>query len=103
MESKLNYSVLLSVRAEKDLETSFTWYEGQQKGLGSRFIEEVMHRIRKIEQNHELFSIKYKSYGETSVARFPFIILYRINKRKNIIRIVSVFHAAQNPKKKYGQ
>jgi len=32
---------------------------------------------------------------------FPFFIIYRINDRLKIIRIISVFHTSRNPKGKY--
>ncbi len=80
---------------------SYDWYEDQLVGLGSRFIEDVKFWIHKIEQQPDLFSIKYKSYREVSIPTFPFLIIYRINKIKVSVRIVSVFHTARNPKRKY--
>ena len=100
MERKAKYSISLSVRAKRELETSFTWYEDQQKGLGSRFIQEVLLKILTIAQSPELFSIKGRSYREARTAIFPYLIVYKINK-KNVIRVISVFHTAQHPKRKY--
>ena len=101
MANNAGYSAILSIRAEKELITSFDWYENQQTGLGDRFIATVLLRIGIITQTPETFSPKFKSYRETAVAPFPFIIIYRINKRKKIVRIVSVFHTSQDPRKKY--
>jgi len=101
MESKIIYSSILSVRAEKEMSSSWDWYEERQKGLGDRFIEEVIRKISIVEDNPELFPVKYKSYRETMIATFPMLIIYRINKRKRIIRIVSVFHTARSIKAKY--
>lgn len=101
MENKPVYSTILSNRAEKEIIASYDWYEHQQKGLGNKFVEKVLQRIYNIEKNPDFFSFKYKSYREANVAPFPYVIIYRINNRKNIIRIVSVFHTSQNPKKKY--
>ena len=101
MANKIGYATSLSTRAQKELRTSFIWYEQQQMGLGVRFVEDIELRFRKIEQNPELFSIKHKSYREASVPLFPYVIIYRINKRKKIIKIFSVFHTAQNPGKRY--
>lgn len=84
MANKSAYSSILSIRAEADLKTSFNWYEEQQKGLGSRFIEETLSRIHKIEQNPELFSIKFKSYREARLMSFPFVIVYRIKKERTL-------------------
>jgi len=101
MEHKFRFASVYTARAEKDLVDSFTWYEQQQKGLGDRFIDAVKSKINKIEQNPELFAIKYKSYREASVSIFPYVIIYRIIHRKKIIRIFSVFHTAKNTKNKY--
>jgi len=101
MENNIKFSILLSKRAERDLNESFRWYEEKQKGLGSRFIDEVLNRIGIIETNPELFAIKCKSYRESSLEKFPYIIIYRINNRKNQIRIVGVFHMSRNPVSKY--
>ncbi|WP_394331107.1 type II toxin-antitoxin system RelE/ParE family toxin [Chryseobacterium soldanellicola] len=30
---------------------------------------------------------------------FPYVLIYKINKEKNIIRIYRVFHTSQNPEK----
>ena len=101
MENKTNYSAIISSRAQKEMIKSFDWYEQQKNGLGDRFINDVLDRISSIEQNPELYTSTFKSYRETSITMFPFIIVYRIFKRKKIIQIVSVFHTSQNPRKKY--
>ncbi len=102
MENKIIYSISLSIRAQKDLQKSFNWYEDQKVGLGSRFTKEAADLFRTIKQNPKLFSIKDKFYREVGMSSFPFLVIYRIN-RKHAIRIVSVFHTSQNPKKKYRQ
>jgi plasmid stabilization system protein ParE len=101
MASKSEYTSILSNRTQKEILQAWEWYEERQQGLGDRFIAEVIARIRKIEQTPERFPTRYKSYKESPVPVFPFLIIYRINKRKKSIRIVSVFHTSLNPKKKY--
>jgi plasmid stabilization system protein ParE len=101
MEHKLKYPIVYTARAEKDLVDSFTWYEQQQKGLGARFIDAVKYRIHAIEENPELFAIKFKSYREASIPVFPYVVIYRIIEREKIIRVYSVFHTAKNTKRKY--
>ena len=66
-----------------------------------RFVKEVILQIRLIEQNPGRYLTRYKSYKETSVHVFPFLIIYRINHKKKSVRIVSVFHTSLNPKKKF--
>ena len=100
MESNLAFSGILSVRSQKEIITAWEWYEERQMGLGDRFIKELNRRIRLIEQNPDRFPTRYKSYKETPIPIFPFLIIYRLNRKKKLARIVSVFHTSLNPKKK---
>ena len=95
------YSAVLSSRAQKEISEAWNWYEDRQRGLGDRFLKEVITRIRKIEQTPERYPTRFKSYKETPVPVFPFLIIYRINKKGKLIQIVSVFHTSMHPKKKY--
>ena len=92
---------ILSSRAQREITEAWNWYEDRQPGLGDRFLKEVRARIEKIEQTPERYPTRFRSYKETPVPVFPFLIIYRINKRKKLIRIVSVFHTSLDPKKKY--
>ena len=94
-------SSILSSRAQKEIEQAWKWYEDRQSGLGDRFVKEVITRIHKIEETPERYHERHKLYRETPVPIFPFLIIYRLNKRKNSVRIVSVFHTSLNPKKRY--
>lgn len=95
------YSAIFSSKAQKEIAESWNWYEDRQPGLGDRFLKEIADHVRKIELTPTRFKIRFKSYRETPVPVFPFLIIYRISEKKKIIRIVSIFHTSRNPKKKY--
>lgn len=95
------YSVIYSSKAQKEIASAWEWYEERQQGLGDRFVLEIIRRSRLIEQNPERYPTRFRPYKETPVPIFPFLIIYRINKKKKLVRIVSVFHTSLNPKKKY--
>lgn len=95
------YTSIISAKAAQEIANSWNWYEDKQRGLGDRFITEVLRKIDTIEQSPELFSPKHKSYREALVAVFPVLIIYRIDKRKKLVRIVSVFHTARGVRMKY--
>lgn len=101
MANKVNYSSTLSSRAQKEIAISWEWYEERQQGLGDRFVREVITRIKEIEKAPERYPTRHKSYKEISIPVFPFILIYRIVKKQKAIKIVSVFHTSQSPKKKY--
>lgn len=101
MANKPGTSVIISSRAQKEMAESWTWYEDRLVGLGDRFLSEILDRLHQIELNPDRFPTRFKSYKEAPVDTFPFLIIYKISKRSNAIRIVSVFHTSRNPKKKY--
>jgi plasmid stabilization system protein ParE len=100
MASNIGYVTIFSSRVQKEIAKSWEWYEERQVGLGDRFIKEVLSKITLIEQNPERYPTRQKSYKETPIAVFPFLIIYRLNARKKTIRIVSVFHTSLSTKKK---
>ncbi len=101
MASKKKYSLTVSLKAEKELLNSFDWYEAQQENLGNRFLLHVLEKLNKIAEDPLYYPIKHNFFRETRVVSFPFLIIFRVNEEKKAIRIVSVFHTAQNPTKKY--
>ncbi len=92
MVSNPGYSSILSVRAQKEIAKSWKWYEEGQQGLGDHFVKEVIAAIRKIKQTPDRYPFRYRSYKETPVPIFRFLIIYSI---------ISVFHTSLNPKKKF--
>jgi hypothetical protein len=101
MESNSGYSTILSTRVQKEILKAWDWYEDRQQGLGDLFVEDALKCIRKIEQAPARYKTRFKTYKETSLATFPFLVIYRINERKKLLRIVSLFHTSISPKKKY--
>lgn len=101
MASNTSFTSTLSYRAQKEITQAWSWYEERQQGLGDRFVKEIIARIHKIEQSPDRYPTRHRYYKETPVSVFPFLIIYRINKRKRTVRIVSIFHTSLNPRKKY--
>jgi len=98
----MEYTYRIHPLVELDFEEGYIWYEERLKGLGERFINAVEAKIKKILQNPEAFSRKgIKSFREAGVDRFPYLIVYKISKRKKEIYITSIHHKKKHPRKKY--
>jgi plasmid stabilization system protein ParE len=97
----VSYSVILSAKASKEIEKSWLWYEDREQKLGDRFVSAVLEKIKSITTNPDAYSLKHKNYREAAVAIFPFTIIYTINPRSKLIKVISVFHTSQHPDKKY--
>jgi plasmid stabilization system protein ParE len=96
----MSYTVDLLFKARQEIFESWKYYEEQQAGLGDRFEDEVFRKIELIESNPLHYPLK-KRMHEVNTDKFPYLIVYRINKSRKLIMIVSVFHTSRNPKKKY--
>ena len=71
------------------------------KRFNELFDSEEMKMIHEIEQYPERYPIKKRYYREVKIKFFPYLILYRINKKQKKITIISIFHSSRNPSKKY--
>ncbi len=52
MANNLGYSIILSSRAQKE----------RQQTLGDRFLQEILAKIKKIEQSPDRYPTVYKTY-----------------------------------------
>lgn len=97
----MSYRVEFLARGRKELLDAWEWYDDRLPGLGDRFMREVNKRLQQIEKTPERYVERRKGFRETKVKVFPYLIIYRIQKRKKIIAISSIFHIRRNPKVKY--
>ena len=87
-------------KAQMEILSAWEWYEDKQPGLGNRFKDEVARKIKTVAQNPFHYPLKGK-YREAQVDVFPFLIVFKFDKKAGIIFIVSVFHMSRHPKKKW--
>ena len=87
-------------KAQQEILEAWEYYEDQQEGLGDRFKNEVRNKISLILSNPLHYPLKGK-YHEAQTDDFPFVIVYKIDKRNDRILILSVFHTSRHPKRKY--
>jgi plasmid stabilization system protein ParE len=86
-------------KAQKEILDAWEWYEERRIGLGDLFKDEVAKKIRDVVENPLHYQLKGR-YREAQTDVFPYLIVFRFDKKADIIFIVSVFHMKRNPKKK---
>jgi plasmid stabilization system protein ParE len=92
------YRVILKPGAEADIDDAYNWYEDQQLGLGKAFLDELVFYYKKLEAQPTSFHKVIKKYRQAALKRFPFVIVFEIEKTDVVI--YSVFHTSRNPKNK---
>jgi hypothetical protein len=69
--------------------------------LGDRFISSVNKRISQIAQNPERYPKKKGNYREVGTDVFPYIIIYEVIKKENVVFVSYIFHTRRNPGLKF--
>ncbi|MEO6404494.1 MAG: type II toxin-antitoxin system RelE/ParE family toxin [Ferruginibacter sp.] len=89
--------------AKEELKEAVSWYEEKQMGLGEDLNKEVTRKIELIAKSPLRYPARRGYYIVALIKIFPYLIVYRYNKNKNLITILAVFHTSRNPKNKYRQ
>ena len=98
----MNYTYLLHPLALEDYSEAYAWHEDLQRGLGERFIKAIRIKIEDIVKHPEHYGSRdRKEFREAQVDTFPYLIVYKINKRKKLIHISSIHDMRRDPRKKY--
>lgn len=96
------YNYLLTTDAEREYISSFLWYEQQQTGLGEKFALSIRNKLQRISTNPNQYKKMKGHFYEAPLFRsFPFVIIYFIDHKKNMVVVISIFHTRRNPRKKY--
>ncbi len=97
----MSYQLVFESSAEEDYREAFNWYEDHGEGLGSDFEEKVDECLLKISASPEAYSLVGKRFRQANVTKFPYLIIYGIEKEARRVVIYSIFHTSRRPKKKY--
>src|SRR5690348_15967387 len=97
----MSYQIELHPEAIQELTESYKWYEECSEGLGMRFMASVNKRLLEIAEQPERYPKKKGKYHETGIEVFPYVIIYEVLKKNQIVFVSYIFHAKRNPKLKY--
>jgi plasmid stabilization system protein ParE len=96
----LEFTIELLNKAKLELAESVDWYNKQRIGLGIEFAKAIQKKLNLIEKYPERYSKIKNSFRQVSIEKFPYCIVYFIEKLEKKIIITSIFHHSRNPKKK---
>jgi len=91
----MEYEIIIRPEAEEDLTKTFVWYEDKRQGLGFDFLLHVDAGMRFIARNPQIYAPVYKKTRKHLIKRFPYKIVYIIEKQKIIV--LGVLHGKRSP------
>ena len=92
----MNFAVRLRYEAEQDLEEAARWYEEQQLGLGTEFLDEASRTFRHLVEKPAMYPEVGRGAHRALLKRFPFGIYYRIEE--GTVVVVAVMHGSRHPR-----
>ncbi len=93
------YKVIVSPRAQKEIENAMDYYALYSSDAPQNFIAELSETYSILETN-PFFSIRYKNIRSLKITKFPYSLFYVIDEKQNLVRILSCFHNKRNPTKR---
>ena len=70
----MNYALVFRPEVREELNEAYSWYEGQQKGLGDEFLDCVDEMLNRICQMPESYPVVYHDVRRAVVQRFPYYV-----------------------------
>jgi|LakMenE18May11ns_1017448.scaffolds.fasta_scaffold9654454_1 plasmid stabilization system protein ParE len=92
------YTIVFASKAQNEYEESVLWYLKKSEEVSLKFIVSLEDTIQKIVKNPFINKNLYKRFYEINIKKYPFTIVYVIDKKEIII--ISIYHQKRNPKYK---
>ena len=88
--------LIITEKAQKDLDDAFQWYEKKEPGLGKEFIRCIDAKIAELNRHPHLHPIiQSNKVRRAFINRFPFSIYFVIDEGQ--ITIFAILHQRRNP------
>ena len=91
------WPLVLRPEAGLDVEISTLWYEEQQRGLGTRFLDGLTEVFARIAENPLQFPELEKGMRRALLRRFPYGIYFVPEPKPNRVVILAVLHMHRHP------
>ncbi|MCC6287684.1 MAG: type II toxin-antitoxin system RelE/ParE family toxin [Chitinophagaceae bacterium] len=95
------YQYSFFASAQKDYEESLNWYLQKSSAAADGFIKAVDFALIQICNYPDRYRNTYKHYYEIRLKKYPFALIYSIEKREELIIVWKVFHEKRDPGKKF--
>jgi len=92
------FTLFIDMRAISGIQEAIDYYDEQQTGLGKRFEAELNSLLVFLEDN-PFFRIRYDHVRCLPMKKFPYMVHFTIDERKQLVVVRAVFHTSVNPQR----
>jgi toxin ParE1/3/4 len=90
-----SYRVENNPIVDSDVEAAFEWYEGEEPGLGYKFLDELRDTYYRIQDGPLKYQHLRSGVRRALTRRFPYAVFFSIEGE--LIVVLAVLHAAREP------
>jgi plasmid stabilization system protein ParE len=91
------YKVIVSIRAQKEIEDAIDFYTIQSYLAPARFIESLQIAYELLITN-PFYAVRYRNVRAIHLSKFPFSLYFTVDEDKYEVRVLSCFHKSRDPK-----
>jgi plasmid stabilization system protein ParE len=92
------FKILVSPIAANDIDEAVKYYKIRSQTAAKSFKKKLLDAYKSLQIN-PFFAVKYKNVRAIPLKKLPYLILFDIDEKEQIINILSVFCTHQNPEK----
>jgi toxin ParE1/3/4 len=90
------YKVILSPRAQKEIENAIDYYASNSTNAPQNFIASLNNCYSQLAIN-PFSRLRYRSVRSLKLQKFPFSLYFVIHESKNTVKVLSCFHDKRDP------
>ena len=94
----MSYSIKLTDEAKEDIQNIFNFYKSEKAGLEKDFLGQLNNIFKLLENNPNLFQIKYRNLRQAPLKKFPIQVHYFIEEPESQVIVIAALHSSRDPK-----
>lgn len=93
----MGYKVIISQRAQQEIENAIDYYALYSSDAPRRFVTLIAQAYILLETNPKL-KFSHGNVRKLKFKKFPYSLFFIVNEKTETVRILSCFHNKRNPK-----
>lgn len=93
------YEIIIEPEAEIEINEAHQWYEQQSEGLGEEFLRALEAGLFSIRRTPLLYPKVRKQARRLLLRKFPYVVIYLLDKRREKIFVLACLHGHRDPRK----
>ncbi len=90
------YKIIISIRAQKEIENAIDYYNLYSLDAPTNFINSLKEAINYLTINPH-YVVKYKNVRSLKISKFPYSLYFVIDEESYTVKVLACFHSKRNP------